>query len=284
MTHPVRFRCAEISLAATVRGDPSARPVILLHGGGQTRHTWDATTHQLVAAGWRTIAFDMRGHGESDWAADDDYGIDAFVTDLRAVIATLAQRPILVGASLGGLTSLVLVGQDPDAAAALVLVDVAARLERAGIERIKEFMLSRPDGFESLDEVAETIAAYNPARTRPRDMDGLMKVLRRRPDGRWAWHWDPAFMGVEGDPAQGGRRPTDPALLEASARAVGIPTLLVRGRQSDLLSEEGAAHLLELIPQARYVDVAGAGHMVAGDRNDAFAGALTAFLADLDRV
>jgi pimeloyl-ACP methyl ester carboxylesterase len=166
----------------------------------------------------------------------------------------------------------------------LVLVDVAARLEVAGMERIRDFMLSRPDGFASLEEAADTIAAYNPNRPRPKDVSGLQSVLRQRPDGRWAWHWDPAFMGMDPDRARQGRDPTDPELLDRSARAVTIPTLLVRGRQSDLLSEAGAAHLQELVPHARYVDVAGAGHMVAGDRNDAFGAAVTAFLAELDRV
>jgi pimeloyl-ACP methyl ester carboxylesterase len=282
MIDTVRYGGAGVSLAATVAGDPTGPPAVLLHGGGQTRRTWDATTARLVTTGWHTIALDMRGHGDSDWAADGDYGIEAFVGDLRAVVSTLTQPPVLIGASLGGLASLVLLGEQADAARALVLVDVAAKLEATGVERIKDFMLSKIDGFASLDEVADTIAAYNPNRPRPTDLSGLRSVLRQRDDGRWVWHWDPAFMGVVPERSTRGRNLTDPALLERSARSVKVPTLLVRGRQSDLLSEEGAAHLVELIPHARYVDVAGAGHMVAGDRNDGFAKAVTEFMADLD--
>ena len=284
MTETVRYDGSGLSVAATVSGDPAGRPAILLHGGGQTRRTWDGTTERLVAAGWRTNALDMRGHGESEWARDGDYGIEALVGDLRAVVETLAHPPVLIGASLGGLTGLVLVGEQPDAASALVLVDVAAKLEMDGVERIKEFMLSKVDGFDSLDEVADAIAAYNPHRPRPTDLSGLERVLRKRDDGRWVWHWDPVFMGADKEIGRRGRDPTDRTLIESSARSITIPTLLVRGRQSDLLSEEGATHLLGLIPHARYVDVAGAGHMVAGDRNDAFADAVVDFLADLDRV
>ena len=284
MSETVRFDGSGLSLAATVAGDPAGRPAILLHGGGQTRRTWDGTAARLVAAGWRTIAVDMRGHGESDWAPDGDYGIDALVGDLGAVVETLAHPPVLIGASLGGLTGLVLLGRQPSAASALVLVDVAAKLETDGVERIKEFMLSRLDGFDSLDDVADAIAAYNPHRPRPTDLSGLTTVLRQRDDGRWVWHWDPVFMGGDKEVGRRGRDPTDRALIESSARSITVPTLLVRGRRSDLLSEEGATHLLGLIPHARYVDVAGAGHMVAGDRNDAFANAVVDFLADLDRV
>lgn len=278
---PVRLQGAGLQLAATVTGDPENRPVVLLHGGGQTRRTWESVCGRLAELGWYTVAVDLRGHGESDWASDGDYGIEALVADLRAVVEGLRSPPVLIGASLGGLTSLVLLGEQPDAGSALVLVDVAAKLEIAGMERIRDFMLSRLDGFASLEEAAETIAAYNPNRTRKPDPRGLTSVLRQRDDGRWIWHWDPAFMGAAPDRARQGRNPTDPVLLEASARRVEVPTLLVRGRQSDLLSEEGAAHLQALIPHARYVDVAGAGHMVAGDRNDVFGDAVTAFLAEL---
>jgi pimeloyl-ACP methyl ester carboxylesterase len=255
--------------------------VVLLHGGGQTRRAWDGVGTALAEHGWYALAVDMRGHGDSEWADDGDYGIEALVADLRAVIGTLRQPPVLVGASLGGLTALVLLGEQPDAARALVLVDVAARLEPSGIERIKDFMLSTVDGFASLDDAADAIAAYNPHRPRPTDLTGLANVLRERADGTWGWHWDPAFMGVTPGQAGQGRDATDPALLEASAARIEVPTLLVRGQRSDLLSEEGAAHLLGLIRHAEYVDVTGAGHMVAGDRNDAFGDAVLGFLADL---
>ena len=150
--------------------------------------------------------------------------------------------------------------------------------------RIGAFMAEHmEDGFASLDDVADAIQAYNPHRPRPSDLAGLSKNLRQGADGRWYWHWDPAFIG--GTP---GRRRRDAFVVDRSHSArearlprLTVPTLLVRGRVSDLLSEQGAQELLELVPHAEMVDVAGAGHMVAGDRNDLFNNAVVDFLARL---
>jgi pimeloyl-ACP methyl ester carboxylesterase len=159
-----------------------------------------------------------------------------------------------------------------------VLVDVAPRLEPAGITRIAEFMLGHLDGFASLEEVADAVAAYNPHRPRPSDLAGLRKNVRRRDDGRWYWHWDPRFLSGRTDEPRSLR---NEGRLEDAARALTLPVLLVRGRHSDVLSEEGARHLQSLVPQAGYVDVAGAGHMVAGDRNDVFNDAVVGFLQEV---
>jgi non-heme chloroperoxidase len=139
-------------------------------------------------------------------------------------------------------------------------------------------MTARPDGFGSLDEVADAIAAYNPVRARPRNLDGLRKNVRLGADGRWRWHWDPAFMRIDDEP----QRHIDPARLRAAAARVTIPTLIVRGAQSDVVSDAGLADMLRRIPSARVTDVAEAGHMVAGDDNDVFALALDDFLGRLD--
>jgi pimeloyl-ACP methyl ester carboxylesterase len=141
-------------------------------------------------------------------------------------------------------------------------------------------MVGHLDGFASLEEVADAVAAYNPHRPRPKDLSGLRKNVRLREDGRWHWHWDPAFVGG-GGPIDEPRSYTNEDRLEAAAAALTLPTLLVRGRQSDVLSQEGARQLLALVPQAGYVDVGGAGHMVAGDRNDAFNEAVQGFLDSL---
>jgi len=269
-------------LAADVAGNPSDPPAILLHGGGQTRHSWGTTLGALAGKGWRAYAIDLRGHGDSEWAADGDYTLDAFAGDLLAVTRELGGAPALVGASLGGVASLAAIGEhtDENVARALVLVDVAPRMEEQGRMRIGAFMAEHMnDGFGSLDDVADAIQQYNPHRPRPTDLAGLEKNLRRHADGRWYWHWDPAFIGGR----MGGTDETrssliDPERLRKAAAALTVPTLLVRGRVSDLLSEEGARELLELVPHAQMVDVAGAGHMVAGDRNDIFNDAVVTFL------
>jgi pimeloyl-ACP methyl ester carboxylesterase len=273
-----------VVLRADAYGDPSDRPVVLVHGGGQTRHSWGGTATALARAGWYAVAYDQRGHGTSDRAADQDYSNQAFAEDCVDVTHALRDEsggaPVLVGASLGGLSGLLAEGTlSPGSTSALVLVDITPRMERAGVDRIVGFMLDRVEtGFADLDEAADAIAAYQPHRPRPSDLSGLAKNLRRDPDGRWRWHWDPdMFLGPIplGASAQAHR-------FDDAARSLRVPTLLVRGRMSDLVSEETARHFLELCPHARYVDVSDAGHMVAGDRNDAFSAAVIDFLATLD--
>ena len=274
-----------IRLAADAAGDPAGPPVVLLHGGGQTRHAWGTTLDVLAARGWRAYSVDLRGHGGSAWDPDGDYTLDAFAEDVRQVARSLPRPPAIVGASLGGVSSLTAIGETSGLpiASALVLVDVAPTIEHAGAMRIGAFMAEHmEDGFASLDAVADAIAVYNPHRPRPKDLAGLKKNLRLRPDGRWAWHWDPRFIsGRFGSKDETRSSLVDAERLRAAARKLTIPVLLVRGRMSDLLSEAGARELLDLVPHARLVDVAGAGHMVAGDRNDAFNDAVVGFLEDV---
>ena len=270
-------------LAADVGGPVDGPTVVLLHGGGQTRHSWSGTWRVLVKNGWRAWSVDLRGHGDSDWAPDGDYSLDAFAGDVLSLATSLPRPPILVGASLGGLSSLVAVAESPvqtRTARALVLVDVAHQVEVAGRERIGTFMTGHLDGFASLEEAADAIATYNPHRPRPTDLSGLAKNLRQRPDGRWVWHWDPAFVqGKFGSADETRSSVVDPDRLGRAVDLLEIPTLLVRGRSSDLLSEEGAQDFLARVPHAEFADVAGAGHMVAGDRNEIFNRAILDFVA-----
>lgn len=270
------------ALVADVAGSASDPPVVLLHGGGQTRHSWGTTLHALAAGGWHAHTVDLRGHGESEWVADGDYTRDAFAGDVVALSSTFERPPVLVGASLGGISAMCAIGDNPalPIASALVLVDVAPRIEVEGRDRIGAFMTEHLEsGFASLEEVADAIQRYNPHRPRPTDLNGLRKNLRQREDGRWSWHWDPAFItGRWGSPDETRSTLIDGERLRDAARHITVPTLLVRGRMSDLLSEEGAKELLELVPHAKLVDVAGAGHMVAGDRNDLFNDSVVSFL------
>ncbi len=254
--------------------------VVLVHGGGQTRHSWGGTAGTLLASGHQVLAYDQRGHGESDRAPGRDYSHVRFAEDCVAACSTLRHRdevaPIVVGASLGGLAALLAEGDlAPGTVSALVLVDITPRMERTGVDRIVGFMLDRVDeGFGSLEEAAAAVAAYQPHRPPPRDLSGLAKNLRLDDDGRWRWHWDPdMFLGPHplGGEAARGR-------FEAAATKVEVPTLLVRGRQSDLVSVETAREFLDLCPHAEFVDVSEAGHMVAGDRNDVFTAAVVGFL------
>jgi len=275
----VKLPGAGIDLAADLYGDEADRPVLLLHGGGQTRHAWGSAAAELAAAGFFAISIDLRGHGHSDWSPDGVYDMTRFAGDVRSIASSLGRPPALVGASLGGLSCLTAAGESTQpVASSLVLVDVTPRIEVEGRQKIQGFMRAGMRGFDSLEDAADSIAAFIPHRPRPNDLSGLRKNLRQRGDGRWYWHWDPRWVGNnEGVDGQGGLVNHD--RLCAAARRVTIPTLLVRGRMSDIVSEEGVRELRELIPHAEVVDVAGAGHMVAGDKNDAFNRAVIDFIA-----
>jgi pimeloyl-ACP methyl ester carboxylesterase len=275
----VVFEVGPLRIVGDAYGDPADRPVLLLHGGGQTRHAWGETAAALADAGQHAVALDLRGHGDSSWDAEGEYGPEALARDVTSIAKHFPMRPAMVGASLGGLAILLAQGESADPpASAVVLVDIAPRVEPEGVERILGFMRAHPDGFATLEDAADAVARYIPHRPRPKDLNGLRKNLRLGPDGRYRWHWDPRMM------RDGRPRATDnTARLEAAARALRVPTLLVRGRLSDVVSEDGARAFLDLVPQARYVDVSGAGHMVAGDRNDPFTDAVVRFLGEVER-
>jgi pimeloyl-ACP methyl ester carboxylesterase len=276
----IRIAGAGVELAADVYGPVDGPPVLLFHGGGQTRHAWGGTARLLGERGWRSTTVDMRGHGDSEWSPDGVYDLDTFAGDVRAVAESQPRLPALIGASLGGIASLAAIAETPHPIArALVLVDVAPRIETEGVERISDFMRGHPDGFATLEEVADAVAAYNPHRPRPKDLSGLRKNVRLGEDGRWHWHWDPCFL--QGPATDEPRSLRNEDRLEDDARMLTLPTLVVRGKASDVLSEDGVRHLLELVPHARVADVTGAGHMVAGDRNDAFNDAVLAFLDEV---
>src|SRR6478735_11975694 len=193
-------------LVADVYGE-AGQPVVLLHGGGQTRHAWRRTAEHLGRAGATAYALDLRGHGDSEWVAGGHYAFTDFAADAAAVAATLTQRsgkrPIAIGASLGGIASLLAEGEADKSGsgpvfAAIVLVDVTPRVNRDGVAKIQGFMRERAgEGFATISEAADAVAAYLPHRPRPRSHEGLRKNLRQHPDGRWRWHWDPALLKGE---------------------------------------------------------------------------------------
>jgi pimeloyl-ACP methyl ester carboxylesterase len=269
-----------VRLAVERRGEAS-RTVLLGHGGGQTRHAWERTAVTLARRGWRSVTYDLRGHGDSDWHPEGDYRIDALADDVTDVATRCAPgRAVAVGASVSGIASLLAVARHGSMRfAGLVLVDVAPTLDLGSIDRILGFMTAQLDeGFGSIDEAADAIAAYLPHRPRPTDLSGLARNLRQGADGRWRWHWDPAFVrGPQWAAVESHRE----RLLDA-ARRVTVPTLLIRGRRSALVSDAAVEEFLANVPQARFVDVAGADHMVVGDRNEVFDARLLEFLDTLE--
>src|SRR5262245_13030392 len=266
-----------IPLSADLWGDDDAWPVLLMHGGGQTRHAWGDTARQLAKSGWRAICLDLRGHGDSGWARNGDYSFTSFAADCIAVCDQLGRPPVLVGASLGGVAAILAEGNsDRVVSSGLVIVDITHRSNPEGIQRIKEFMWSGLGGFATLADAAAAIAAYTPQRKRSINPAGLQKVLRLRADGRWHWHWDPRFMegrrGAEVPP------PDFQVPFEAALAGIQVPTLLVRGKLSDVMTDDGVREFLAKVPHAKLADVSDAAHMVAGDQNDAFSDAVIGFL------
>ena len=272
-------------LAGDVYGEEGP-PVLLLHGGGQTRHAWKKTGDLIARMGRVAYAVDQRGHGDSEWITNGAYQYTDFAADARVLADTLAERggvrPAVVGASLGGMAALL--ANCPSGKtqhfSALVLVDITPRVDVEGVSKIQGFMRAQlREGFGSIAEAADAVAAYLPHRPRPRSHEGLKKNLRLHPDGRWRWHWDPRFL--EGNRRIGAGAGDVERALVAAAKRVTIPALLVRGASSELVQEEHARDFLKLVPHAGYVDVSGARHMVAGDRNDQFANAIEGFLSNL---
>lgn len=258
-------------------GDGSA--VVLAHGGGQTRHSWGGTAAVLSSHGHRVVSIDLRGHGDSAWDPNGDYSMRAYGDDALAVVDWIGQPAAWVGASLGGMTGLHAVDAAPDRFSALILVDITPRPAAAGVSRILEFMAKdATDGFATLDDAADAIAAYQPHRPRPTDLSGLAKNLRLGDDGRWRWHWDPAFLDMRTGGQSEHARHTHHGELEAIARRLTLPVLLVRGKLSDLVTDAEAAEFRRMVPHSEYVDVAGAAHMIAGDKNDVFTDAVVQFL------
>lgn len=258
-------------LAADIFGE--GPPVFMLHGGGQTRYSWSETGQFLASRGYQAIALDARGHGDSDWSREG-YAMNVLADDLSCVIEKVGGEPVLLGASLGGLTSLFMMGTErPPQISGLVLIDITPKINSAGTAEIRNFMRAHLGGFANLDEAAEAIAAYNPHRPRPKNLNGLKRNLRER-EGRWYWHWDPAFV----TPPENSTISTLEDDIHAAARKISKPALLVYGSNSRVVEPDQIEALSNAIPQVEVIRVSGAGHMVVGDANTEFGYAVTGFL------
>lgn len=268
-------------------GPSRAAPVVCLHGGGQTAYMWEELGSAL-AHDHHVLAPDLPGHGDSDPLTDvggvgmlDRRALSGAVLPFLAEFG--ADRAAFVGASLGGITSLTLAADRPEVVAALVLVDIGHRMEDEGVRRIIEFMKAH-ESFVDLEEAAAAVAEYLPQRKDVR-IESLRRNLRERPDGRWEWKHQ---LGrrirqreAEGASFQPGRWRDLVAGMAEEARALTCPALVLRGRQSDLLSDEGAREITDLIPDARLARVHGAGHHAAGDNPETTVDLVTRFLAEI---
>eukprot|EP00164_Ancoracysta_twista_P000847 GFYU01001117.1.p1 GENE.GFYU01001117.1~~GFYU01001117.1.p1 ORF type:complete len:417 (-),score=72.52 GFYU01001117.1:178-1398(-) len=278
--------------------DVPKSPVILLHGGGQTRHSWTGAMNMLAKHGHHVKSFDLRGHGDSDWAEDGDYSTEAYIGDLEAAIDSMGgTKPVVVGASLGGIITLVTTGNaiPKDVVKGLVLVDVTPTLAMSGVDRIIGFMKAHPGGFASVEEAGQAVIQYmKQGGTKVRSsskkgsetggMNGLKRNLRYR-DGRYYWHWDPRFLEApEMTQFQDEQLQGKETRLVIEAKRVKSPTLLIHGSNSDVVTEEQVKDFQRLMPHAEYFNVTDATHMVVGDANDPFIDAIVEFIDRLDTL
>ncbi len=270
----------EREIIASEWGDNLNPLVIMLHGGGQTRHSWKGVAAKIADLGFHVIAHDLRGHGESFWDSDGDYTFDAHRDDLIKIIQKLGKKANLVGASLGGMISLSLAGHEEENkhCSGLIMVDIGMRPNDEGSDRIVEFMRSGAKGFASVEEAADAVSGYLPHRERPKDISGLKKNLRLKEDGRYYWHWDPLFLTDR--TGMGEVREERFKQLENSAKRIAVPTLLVQGALSDILTNKEKEEFLNAVPHAKFAEIQQATHMVVGDKNDIFAEAIVDFLSE----
>ena len=267
-------------IIASEWGDNLNPLVIMLHGGGQTRHSWKGVAAKIANLGFHVIAHDLRGHGESFWDSDGDYTFDAHRDDLVRIIQQLGKKANLVGASLGGMISLSLAGHEEESkhCSGLIMVDIGMRPNDQGSDRIVNFMRSGAKGFASVEEAADAVSGYLPHRERPKDISGLKKNLRLKEDGRYYWHWDPLFLTDR--TGMGEVREERFKQLENSAKRITVPTLLVQGALSDILTNKEKEEFLNAVPHAKFAEIQQATHMVVGDKNDIFAEAIVDFLSE----
>jgi pimeloyl-ACP methyl ester carboxylesterase len=252
---------------------PGLPSVVFLHGGGLTARTWDLVC--LVLRGrYRCIALDARGHGDSEWSPELDYGPDAHVLDLEGLIEDLRlERPVLVGQSMGALTGLIFASRHAEEIAGLVLVDMTPDVRLEGTRRIFDFVTA-PAEEDSVEAYVERALEFNPARDARLLRRSLLHNLRQRPDGKWTWKYDRRGMTRERFDGMRARV----AQLWELIDAVTCPTLVVRGERSDVVSPESAPALAAALPNGEWATVPDAGHTVQGDNPRALAELLATFL------
>jgi pimeloyl-ACP methyl ester carboxylesterase len=258
-------------------GTAGRPPLLFLHGGCLTAHTWDLVC--LALRGTRhCLALDQRGHGDSEWSPEADYHPAAHLRDVEGWTAHLGcERPVLVGQSMGALNTLQFARTHGDRLAGIVLIDIAPGAHASpGAARIRDFTRG-PSELDSVEAFVERALAFNPRRHPVLLRQSLMHNLRALPSGGFAWKYDRRLFG--GGVASFPDVMRD--LCEAAA-TIACPTLVIRGAQSDVVGPEDARAFTALFPRAKLVEIEDAGHTVQGDNPRALVAALQTFLAALD--
>lgn len=262
-----------LTLRADAYGPADGPPVLFFHGGGQSRRSWTGAAQVVGQAGYRACTIDLRGHGQSDWAADGDYLLDGYARDVEALLDSFDRPVALVGASRGGQSALVGGSRRPGKVAIALLADVAPRMRDAGVNAMRSFFAASMGGFATVDEAADALATHL-SLPRRSDVSRLEKTMRRGEDGRLYWQWDPKTVSP-----QFLNPPSEGIALEEAAARFKDPVVLVRAEHSTIITDESEAVFRRLTPQLDVVLARGVGHMVTGDSNDIFADTLLDYLS-----
>ncbi|MSQ08766.1 MAG: alpha/beta hydrolase [Dehalococcoidia bacterium] len=254
-------------------GNPHLPPLLFLHGFAQQAHSWDFAALALRHK-YHCIALDLRGHGDSAWSPTGEYGLGSFVSDTEAFVNGLGLRSLAVcGLSMGGRTAYTFAGQNPARVRALIVTEAAPESLEAGRRSVSDF--TAPAEFDDFEHIVARVLAYNPRRTPEQVRGSLRNSVRQRPDGKWAWKWDPAVRSSRSS------APYEPKSQWEALSNVRCPALFVIGEQSDMISNRTVQRMLASVPDSRSVTIEKAGHLVAGDNPGAFNAAVLSFLEGL---
>lgn len=267
MAERLTLRGDGLNLAASAWGAPTAPSVCFLHGGGQSRRSWARAARQVAGAGYRAIALDLRGHGDSDWSASGDYALDAFARDVEKIVDQLSGDVVLVGASRGGQAALIGGSRRQDRVRLVMLADVVPDNALDQVDAIRRFFRASATGFDDVAAAAAALADYT-GRAPPADPSGLRKAMREE-DGRLFWHWDPKTVSP-----QFVSPPSEAVEMAAAARNFRKPLLLVRADHGSLATDDAVERFHALVPQLVVEFAPGSHHMLTGDDNAAFASRL----------
>jgi esterase len=258
-------------------GKPTDRPIIMLHGMGQTAHSWDFAALALCDR-YHIVALDQRGHGDSDWAPNAEYSLSAHQGDITAVLSELGLDDIvLMGLSMGGRNAFTYAADYPAQVAALIVVDSAPELQQSGADTIRRFV-ENMDVLDTFEEFVVKTKQYNPRRSDRQIRGSLTNNLKQLPDGRWTWKYDRVFRSPDAKPWTS---PDIVAQMWHKVEGVQCHALVVRGAGSTVLSQKTAEEMAQRLPNGRLAVVPDAGHLVPGDNPTGFHQVVEAFLADI---
>lgn len=262
-----------VALIADVRGPQDGVPLVLLHGGGQSRHIWQIAAERFAALGYKSAVTDLRGHGDSDWSQNGNYQAERFVTDLLSLVEKLGSPAVLVGASFGGHISLLTASHSPSSVRALVLCDVTPWIEGDKTKAIRMKMRGASTGYVTIEDAASHLG---PVVGTDSDLKRIRRRLRVGSDGRFYWRWDPQFFTCQEEESA-----TLTATLQAAAASLSVPTLLIRASLSEIVTEEQVLRFVQTVPGCTATEISGARHTVRNADNEAYAAIIAAFLHTL---